>query len=52
MRLSTTSRRTPLRVIGLLGRDFLQFTQLHYDGLKGNWRMEVDPRVLKPWEGF
>lgn len=43
---------TPLRVIGLLGRDFLQFTQLHYDGLKGNWRMEVDPRVLKPWEGF
>jgi hypothetical protein len=41
----------PLRVIGLLGRDFLQFTKLTYDGLNGNWYMEVDAGVMRPWEG-
>jgi len=41
-----------ISVIGLLGRDFLQFTRLTYDGLKGSWDMQVDPKVMRPWEGL
>lgn len=41
---------SPLRIIGLLGRDFLQFTTLTYRGLVGSWDMEIDPGVMRPWE--
>lgn len=40
---------SPLRVIGLLGRDFLQFATLNYDGLAGSWDMTIDPAVMQPW---
>lgn len=40
---------SPLRVIGLLGRDFLQFATLNYDGLAGSWDMRIDPAVMQPW---
>ena len=32
-----------VRIIGVLGRDFLQFTRFTYDGLNGNWEMDIDP---------
>jgi SEC-C motif len=40
---------SPLRVIGLLGRDFLQFATLNYNGLAGSWDMTIDPAVMQPW---
>lgn len=43
----TTSEGTPLRVIGVLGRDFLQFTKLTYDGLNGKWDMEIDTSAMR-----
>lgn len=42
---------SPLRIIGLLGRDFLRFTTLTYNGLSGHWDMKIDPSVMRPWEG-
>lgn len=41
---------TSLRIIGVLGRNFLQFTKLSYDGLHGNWRMEIDESVMRPYD--
>jgi hypothetical protein len=37
-----TEKGTHLRVIGVLGRRFLRFTRFTYDGLNGNWDMEID----------
>lgn len=42
---------SPLRIIGLLGRDFLRFATLTYDGLSGHWDMKIDPSVMRPWVG-
>lgn len=47
----TTPDGSPLRIIGLLGRDFLQFATLTYNGLSGHWDMKIDPSVMRPWEG-
>jgi hypothetical protein len=43
---------SPIRIIGLLGRDFLRFTTLTYNGLSGHWDMKIDPGVMRPWEGI
>jgi hypothetical protein len=42
---------SPLRIIGLLGRNFLRFATLTYNGLSGHWDMKIDPSVMRPWEG-
>lgn len=35
-----------LRVIGVLGREFLQFTKFTYDGLNGSWNLEIDQSAM------
>jgi hypothetical protein len=42
---------SPLRIIGMLGRDFLQFATLTYNGLSGHWEMKIDPSVMRPQDG-
>ncbi|HEV7893319.1 MAG TPA: SEC-C metal-binding domain-containing protein [Pyrinomonadaceae bacterium] len=42
---------SPMRIIGLLGRDFLQFAKLTYNGLQGSWDMEIDESVMRPQQG-
>jgi hypothetical protein len=41
-----TLEGTPLSVIGVLGRTFLQFTRFAYDGLNGSWDMEIDVNAM------
>jgi SEC-C motif len=47
----TAADGSPLRIIGLLGRDFLRFATLTYNGLSGHWDMKINPSVMQPWEG-
>jgi hypothetical protein len=42
---------SPMRIIGLLGRDFLQFAMLTYNGLQGSWDTEIDESVMRPQQG-
>ena len=44
-----TPQGAPLRIIGILGRDFLQFTTLAYNGYEGSWDMQIDESVLRPY---
>lgn len=43
----TTSEGEAIRVVGILGRDFLQFTKFTYDGLSGRWGMEIDTNAMR-----
>jgi SEC-C motif/Aspartyl protease len=45
-----TPEGAPLRITGVLGRNFLQFTKLTYNGLEGNWRMQIDESVMRPYD--
>jgi len=44
-----TPEGSPLRIIGIVGRTFLQFTKLTYNGLDGSWSMRVDESVTRPY---
>lgn len=44
-----TPEGEPLRIIGVLGRTFLQFTSLTYNGLQGSWDMQIDESVTRPY---
>lgn len=46
----TTPDGKPLKVIGVLGRIFLQFATMTYDGLNGNLEIFVDKSVMYPKE--
>ena len=43
----TSPEGEQVRIIGVLGRDFLQFTRFTYDGLNGTWEMEIDPSAMR-----
>jgi hypothetical protein len=43
-----TADGTPISVIGILGRLFLQFVTFTYDGLKGSLEIKIDESVLFP----
>jgi hypothetical protein len=45
-----TPEGAALRIIGVLGRNFLQFTKLTYNGPQGSWRMEIDESVMRPYD--
>jgi hypothetical protein len=38
----------PVRIIGVLGRQFLQFTTFTYKGLDGSWEMLIDESIMRP----
>jgi len=38
----------PGRIIGIIGRDFLEYTTMVYDGLNGTVTIEVDSSILCP----
>jgi hypothetical protein len=38
---------SPVRLIGLLGRDFLQYTKMTYDGPQARVTIEVDTKAIK-----
>jgi hypothetical protein len=43
-----TPSGTPLHVIGILGRIFLQFTRVTYDGLTGEVEIYIDKSIMSP----
>jgi hypothetical protein len=45
--LGKNSDGTPVRVIGIIGRDFMRIARFHYDGPQGVLRLEVDLAKMK-----
>lgn len=43
-----TPEGAPLRITGILGRNFMQFTTFSYNGLEGSWDMHIDESVMRP----
>lgn len=40
----------PVRIIGMLGRQFLQFTTFTYNGLDGSWEMQIDESIMRAYD--
>jgi hypothetical protein len=38
----------PGRIIAIIGRSFLEYTSMVYDGLSGNVTIEIDASILRP----
>jgi hypothetical protein len=41
----------PLRLVGVLGRTFLQFTRMYYDGIKGTVELYLDQSAMQAKKG-
>ena len=39
----------PVKVIGLLGRDFLRHATLFYDGIGGRFQVTINRETIKNW---